>query len=79
VLYNGQPLANADVSATYDTFNYRTANAYALSGKTSAQGEVTFRIGSRGLWAVRVSDTRPSTRGADEDNIAAIAVFNVSR
>jgi uncharacterized GH25 family protein len=78
VLYRGRPLPNAEISATYDTYNYRTANAYALTERTNAQGEVTFRPGSSGLWVVRVSDTRPSSRpDTEEDNLAAIVVFNV--
>jgi uncharacterized GH25 family protein len=78
VLYRGQPLANAEVSATWDYYNYRTANAYAQTARTDARGEVTLRISSNGLWLVRVSDTRPSAQpGCDEDNIAAIVVFAV--
>jgi hypothetical protein len=34
VLFNGQPLANADIAATYDYYNYKTANAYAQTQKT---------------------------------------------
>jgi uncharacterized GH25 family protein len=78
VLYRGQPLANADVQATYDYYNYKTANAYAQTGKTSARGEVSFKINQSGVWIIRVSDTRKSARpGVDEDNLAAIVVFTV--
>ena len=78
VLYKGQPLPNAEVQATWDYYNYRTANAYAQTERTNAQGEVTFRITNSGLQLIRVSDTRPSTRaGTDEENLAAIAVFAV--
>jgi uncharacterized GH25 family protein len=78
VLYKGQPLANAEISATYDYYNYRTANAYAQTEKTDGKGEVSFKINNSGLWLVRVSDTRPSTYpGTDEDNNAAIVVFTV--
>jgi hypothetical protein len=80
VLYKGEPLANADVSATYDYFNYKTANAYAQTAKTDAKGEVSFKIDNAGLWLVRASDTRKSSYpDTDEDNLAAIAVFTVTR
>jgi uncharacterized GH25 family protein len=78
VLYKGQPLANAEVSATYDYYNYKTANAYAQTAKTDTKGEVSFKIDSSGLWLVRISDTRPSTYpDTDEENTAAIVVFAV--
>ena len=78
VLYKGQPLTNAEIAATYDYYNYKTANAYAQTGTTDAKGEVSFKIDHSGLWLVRVSDTRPSAHpGTDEDNNAAIVVFAV--
>jgi uncharacterized GH25 family protein len=78
VLYKGRPLAGAEVSATYDYYDYKTANAYAQTETTDARGEVSFRINAAGLWLVRVSDTRPSAYpGTDEDNNAAIVVFAV--
>jgi uncharacterized GH25 family protein len=77
VLYQGRPLANAEVSATYDYYNYKTANAYAQTMRTNPQGEAIFRIDHGGLWLVRISDTRPSTRGADVDNLSAVLVFAV--
>jgi uncharacterized GH25 family protein len=78
VLYKKLPLENAEISATYDYYDYKTANAYAQTGKTDTKGEVTFKIDNSGLWIVRISDTRPSAYpDTDEDNIAAIVVFNV--
>lgn len=78
VLYNGQPLANADIQATYDYYDYKTANAYAQAGKTDARGEASFRIDQTGIWIIRISDTRRSTKpGTDEDNNSAIVVFTV--
>jgi uncharacterized GH25 family protein len=78
VLYKGQPLANAEISATYDYYNYKTANAYAQTAKTDAKGEVSFKIDHSGLWLVRISDTRPSAYpDTEEDNTAAIVVFAV--
>ncbi|GHV82946.1 nickel transporter [Spirochaetia bacterium] len=78
VLYKGQPLTNAEISATYDYYNYRTANAYAKTSKTDAKGEVSFKIDASGLWFVRISDTRPSAYpNTDEDNNAAIVIFSI--
>jgi uncharacterized GH25 family protein len=78
VLYKGQPLANAEIAATYDYYDYKTANAYAQTEKTNAKGEVSFKINHSGLWLVRISDTRSSAYpDTDEDNLAAIAVFTV--
>jgi uncharacterized GH25 family protein len=78
VLYKGQPLAGAEVGATYDYYDYKTADTYAQKEKTDKNGEVSFKIDHDGLWLIRVSDTRPSAHPqTDEDNIAAIVVFNV--
>jgi uncharacterized GH25 family protein len=77
VLYRGQPLANAEVSATYDYYDYKTANAYAQTERANANGEAIFRINHSGIWLVRVTDTRASTRGADEDVLSAVLVFSV--
>jgi uncharacterized GH25 family protein len=78
VLYNGQPLANAEIFATHDYYNYKAQDTYAQTGKTDAKGEVQFRITNPGLWIVRISDTRKSAHpGTDEDNNAAILVFAV--
>ena len=77
VLYRGRPLADTEISATYDYYDYRTANAYAQTAKTDARGEAIFRIDHGGLWLVRVSDTRDSTRGADLDTLSAVLVFSV--
>lgn len=75
VLYRGLPLANAEVSATYDYYDYKTANAYAQTSRTDSKGAAIFRIDHAGLWLVRISDTRPSTRGAGQDNLSAILLF----
>jgi uncharacterized GH25 family protein len=78
VLYKGQPLANAEVSATYDYYDYKTENAYAYTKTTDEKGEVSFDIKHSGLWLVRISDMRSSAYpDTDEDNIAAIVVFTV--
>ncbi|MDR2098260.1 MAG: DUF4198 domain-containing protein [Spirochaetaceae bacterium] len=78
VLYKGQPLANTEVGATWDYYDYKTANAYAHTEKTDADGEVTFKLDSKGLWIIRASDTRRSAYpDTDEDNISAITVFSV--
>jgi uncharacterized GH25 family protein len=75
LLYRGQPLADAEISATYDYYDYKTANAYAQTTRTDSKGEAIFRIDHGGLWLIRASDTRQSTRGADVDNLSAILVF----
>ena len=78
VLFKGAPLANAEIAATYDYYNYKTANAFAQTAKTDAKGEVTFRIDNSGIWLVRISDTRKSAYpDTDEDNNAAIVAFAV--
>ncbi|MDR0563022.1 MAG: DUF4198 domain-containing protein [Spirochaetaceae bacterium] len=80
VLYKGQPLANAEIAATYDYYNYKTANAYAQTSKTDGKGEATFSITNSGIWIVRVSDTRRSAYpDTDEDNNAAIVAFAVKQ
>jgi uncharacterized GH25 family protein len=78
VLYKGDPLANAEIFATYDTYDPKTENSYAQKSKTNAKGEVSFNFNQSALWIVRVSDTRKSSHpDTDEDNISAIAVFMV--
>jgi uncharacterized GH25 family protein len=78
VLYKGQPLSNAEIAATWDYYDYKTANAYAQTVKTDAKGEAVFKITDPGLWLVRVSDTRKSAQpDIDEENNAAIVVFSV--
>lgn len=80
VLYKGQPLANADIAATYDYYDYKTPNAFAQTVKTDAKGEAAFTISNSGIWIVRVSDTRKSSfPDTDEDNNAAIVVFTVKQ
>jgi uncharacterized GH25 family protein len=78
VLYKGQPLANTEVAATYDYYNYKSPDTYAQKEKTDANGEVSFKIDHAGIWIIRASDTRKSSYpDTDEDNIAAIVSFCV--
>jgi uncharacterized GH25 family protein len=78
VLYKGRPLANAEISATYDYYDYKTANAYAQTATTDSKGEVTFRLDHEGIWLIRISDTRRSSYpGTDEDNISSIIGFTI--
>jgi uncharacterized GH25 family protein len=80
VLYKGYPLANTEVGATWDYYNYKKSDTYAHREKTDGNGEVSFKLDSKGLWIVRASDTRRSSYpDTDEDNIAAIVVFNVAK
>jgi uncharacterized GH25 family protein len=77
VLYKGRPLANAEVSATYDGHDPRTENSYALTGTTKQSGRVRFRINQSGIWLVRAGDTRRGDPGVDVQELAAIVVFTV--
>ena len=62
VLYKGQPLANTEVKATWDTYDYKNSDNFAQTGTTNARGEITFRITNPGLWLLRAGDIRPSSR-----------------
>jgi uncharacterized GH25 family protein len=78
VLYNGKPLANTTVNATWDYYDYKSPDTYAHTGKTNAQGEVSFTINAKGLWIIQTDDTRKSSKpNLDEDNLAATLVFMV--
>jgi uncharacterized GH25 family protein len=78
VLYDGKPFANADIFATYDTFDPNTENAYAKKSKTDKDGIVNFDFDHKGLWLLRVNYHKPSVKpDVDEDDINAIVVFNV--
>jgi uncharacterized GH25 family protein len=78
VLYDGKPFANADIFATYDTFDPKTENAYAKKSKTDKDGVVNFVFDKKGLWLVRVNYHKPSSKpDVDEDDINAIVVFSV--
>jgi uncharacterized GH25 family protein len=61
VLYDGQPLANAAIWATYDYYDYKTMDAHEQTGATDNNGEVTFRISNPGTWIVGLRDSRTST------------------
>jgi uncharacterized GH25 family protein len=79
VLYKGRPLANAEVFAVYDYYDYKTMNAYEQKGNTNSGGEITFRISHPGIWIFRVRDSRNSAvpEVAVENN-DSIVVFTVS-
>jgi len=78
VLYKGQPLPNTQVSATWDYYDYKTADKYAQTGTTDSRGEVTFNITNPGLWFVRARDSRRSAQpNTDEDTLSAIVGFAV--
>jgi uncharacterized GH25 family protein len=78
VLYKGQPLANAEVFAVYDYYDYKTLNAYVQKGNTNRNGEIAFRIGSPGIWIIRVRDSRnsavPEVSVENNDSIVVFAV-----
>jgi uncharacterized GH25 family protein len=78
VLYDEKPFANADIFATYDTFDSDTENAYAKKSKTDENGIASFNFDNKGLWLVRINYHKASKIvDVDEDDINAIAVFNV--
>ncbi|MDR1976255.1 MAG: DUF4198 domain-containing protein [Campylobacteraceae bacterium] len=78
VLYSGKPFGDAEIFATYDTFDPKTASAYAKKSKTDKNGVVSFDFDHKGLWFVRVNYHKASTKpDVDEDDINAIVVFRV--
>jgi uncharacterized GH25 family protein len=77
VFYQGQPLGNAEVSATYNGYDPKTANKYALTETTKQSGRVRFKINQSGVWLVQVSDTRRGDPGVDVQELTAIVVFTV--
>ncbi|MDR2634222.1 MAG: DUF4198 domain-containing protein [Treponema sp.] len=77
VLYKGQPLGNGEVSATYNGYDTKKENSYALTETTKQSGRVRFRINQSGIWLVRVSDTRRGDPGVDVQELTAIVVFTV--
>jgi uncharacterized GH25 family protein len=81
VLYKGQPLANADIWATYDYYNYKTMNAHEQSGRTDTKGEVTFTISNPGIWIIGLRDSRVTTfQGIKTtENNDSLVVFTVPK
>ncbi|MDR2394785.1 MAG: DUF4198 domain-containing protein [Treponema sp.] len=77
VFYHGRPLGNAEVSATYNGYDPKKENSYALTETTKQSGRVRFRINQSGIWLVRVSDTRRGDPGVDVQELTAIVVFTV--
>ncbi|MDR3346098.1 MAG: DUF4198 domain-containing protein [Campylobacteraceae bacterium] len=78
LLYDGKPYANAEIFATYDTFDPKRENAFAKSGKSDKNGIVSFTFDHKGLWLVRANYHRASSKeDVDEDDINAIVVFGV--
>jgi uncharacterized GH25 family protein len=81
VLYKGQPLANAQVWATYDYYDYKTLNAHEQELTTDKNGEVTFKISNQGTWIIGLRDSRKSTlQGAPvTENNDSLLVFLVPK
>jgi uncharacterized GH25 family protein len=83
VLYQGRPWANGEVKATWDYYDYHTMDAWARTGTTDANGELTFRLdhsdrGKPVLWIFQAGDLRASSRpDVDEENLKATLVFAV--
>ncbi|MDR1420902.1 MAG: DUF4198 domain-containing protein [Treponema sp.] len=84
VLYQGKPLPNAEVKASYDYYDYRTMDAWASTGrKTDRNGEISFRLDHPDIkkpviWFFRVRELqRVNTAETDEENPAATLLFVV--
>ena len=83
VLYKGQPWPNGEVKASWDYYDYHTMDAWAQTGKTGANGEVTFKLnhinmGKPVLWIFQAGDMRNSPQAdVDEENLKATLVFAV--
>jgi uncharacterized GH25 family protein len=79
ILYKGQPLPNTAVSASYDTFNPKEENAYALNTTTDRSGQFSITPTANGVWFVRVNVTQ-NVAGSTEytsESLSAIVVFTV--
>jgi uncharacterized GH25 family protein len=80
VLYNGQPLAGAEVFAVYDYYDYKTMNAFEQKGNTDSKGEITFKISNAGIWIFRTRDSRNSkVPEVTVENNDSIVVFTVAK
>ncbi|GHU49069.1 phosphoribosylglycinamide formyltransferase [Spirochaetia bacterium] len=84
VLYRGKPLPNAEVKATYDYYDYRTMDAWALTGrKTDSKGEISFKLdypdlGKAVVWVFRAREVQKvNSAETDEENPAATLLFAV--
>lgn len=66
VLFDGKPLPDALISATYAGFTKR-ADTYEQSVRTDERGTAVFHLTHRGPWLVRVVQMVPLENSADAD------------
>ncbi len=77
VLYEGKPL-QTPVAATYDGYDVKTEEAYAVKTNSGVDGMVTVTPEQAGTWMLRVANTVPGDgKNYDEHAIRAVIVFNV--
>ena len=78
LLFRGEPLEDALVSATYAGAT-KKADTYAQSARTDRNGIVTFRLTNTGAWLVRTVHMLPTTglREADWESWWASVTFDV--
>jgi uncharacterized GH25 family protein len=55
ILYRVQPLPNVAVSADYDAFNPKEANAYVLNTTSDRSGQCSITPTANGVWMLRVN------------------------
>ncbi len=78
VLYEGKPLASADVKATFAGFT-KEGDAFAFAAHTDKEGKVKVKVWHPGLWLVVVKKDMPFADPAqcDKDMHAATLTFEV--
>jgi uncharacterized GH25 family protein len=79
VLYRGQPLRNVPVNATYQQYNARDQEAYAVQTTSDANGQVTITPNARGIWMIQVGHVAAVSGNPnyDEESLRSIVVFTV--
>lgn len=66
VLYNGKPLTNHRIMATYDSYS-AVPEEYAQVTVTDSDGIARFRISHKGLWLIRTNEMRSLDDGSAAD------------
>lgn len=81
VLFDGEPLAAAEVSAVFDGFAHGDENAAAFSSKTNKQGVVSFIPLVEGFWKVKVAHKTPyaDAKKCDFSNYVGSVTFRVGK
>lgn len=74
IVFNGRPLCNADVHATYAGFSDRP-NTFALTVKTDDQGVALIKILEKGAWLINVVHEVPYPDGEECDKYRYNASF----